>query len=173
MGISSNETFEKLFELVLVKKKETQWILSCSSRMHVNSSQRQSMNSKCCKLNLTVTRVITTGTYPPRVKIYCLGPCQAVPNESRKNGLRKMVPGKNGPRKIGPGKLRNEKSWGGCRASWCVCVCVECWDVINLWKPKTRQQIFLDYFSVLQFGTYVGSWRKRQTLFYVCSGINL
>ena len=24
-------------------------------------------------------------------------------------------------------------------------------------KPKTRQQIFVDSFSVLQFGTYVGS----------------
>ena len=31
-------------------------------------------------------------------------------------------------------------------------VCVKCWDVINLWKPKTRQQTFLDSFSVLQFG---------------------
>ena len=51
-------------------------------------------------------------------------------------------------------------------------VCVECWDVINLQKPKTRQQTFLDSFSVLQFGTYVGSWRKRQTSFYVCNEIN-
>ena len=48
-----------------------------------------------------------------------------------------------------------------------VCVCVECSDVINLWKPKTRQQIFLDSFSVLQFDTYVGSWRERQ-IFFVC-----
>ena len=51
-------------------------------------------------------------------------------------------------------------------------VCVECSDVINLWKPKTRQQIFLDFFSVLQFSAYVGSWRKRQTSFCVCNGIN-
>ena len=51
-------------------------------------------------------------------------------------------------------------------------VCVECSDVINLRKPKTRQQIFLESFSVLQFGTYVGSWRKRQTFFCVCSEIN-
>ena len=51
-------------------------------------------------------------------------------------------------------------------------VCVECSDVINLWKPKTRQQIFLDSFSVLQFGTYVGSWRKRLTSVCVCSGMN-
>ena len=51
-------------------------------------------------------------------------------------------------------------------------VCVECSDVINLWKPKTRQQIFLDSFSVLQFDAYVGWWRKRQTSFCVCSGIN-
>ena len=177
----------------------------------------------------------------------------------------KMVPGKRVPRKNGrrekwsprktvPGELRNEKSWGGRRASWCVCgmlgcdqsmktqnsttnpqlgnepktrkqnivgwassivvsvsnvwmwliyenpkldnkpttrqqtqntetknrgvsvehrgVCVECSDVINLWKPKTRQQIFLNSFSVLHFGAYVGSWRKRQTSFSVCSGIN-
>ena len=42
----------------------------------------------------------------------------------------KMVPGKLVPGKMVPGKLRNEKSWGGRRASWCVCV--ECWDVINL-----------------------------------------
>ena len=53
-----------------------------------------------------------------------------------------------------------------------VCVCVECSDVINLWKPKTRQQSFLDSFSVLQFGAYVGSWRKCQTSFCLCSGIN-
>ena len=51
-------------------------------------------------------------------------------------------------------------------------VCVECSDVINVWKPKTRQQIFLDSFSVLQFSAYVGSWRKRQTFFCVCSRIN-
>ena len=51
-------------------------------------------------------------------------------------------------------------------------VCVECANVINLWKPKSRQQIFLDSFSVLQFGTNVGSCRKRQTCFCVCSEIN-
>ena len=59
-------------------------------------------------------------------------------------------------------------------------VCVECSDVINLWKPKIRQQIFLDSFSVLQFGTYVGSWRKRQCInflfqnfwFLICFGKN-
>ena len=43
----------------------------------------------------------------------------------RKNGPRKMVPGKllpgkMIPGKLVPGKLRNEKSWGGRRASWCV-----------------------------------------------------
>ena len=142
-------------------------------------------------------------------------------------------PGKIVRGKLVPGKLRNEKSWGRRRASWCVCgmlgcdqstktqnsttnpklgnkpktrkqkivgwvssivmcvwnvrmlsiyenpkldnkhktrkqknrgvsvehrgACVECSDVINLWKPKTRQQIFLDSSSVLQFGPYVGS----------------
>ena len=34
--------------------------------------------------------------------------------------LGKMVPGKMVPEKLVPGKLRNEKSWGGRRASWCV-----------------------------------------------------
>ena len=33
----------------------------------------------------------------------------------------KMVPGKNGPWKNSPGKLRNKKSRGERRASWCVC----------------------------------------------------
>ena len=60
-------------------------------------------------------------------------------------------------------KTRKQKSWGERRASWCVYV--EYSDVINLWKPKTRQEIFLDSFSVLQFGAYVGSWRNRQTSF--------
>ena len=57
--------------------------------------------------------------------------------ESRKNGPRKngprkngpprkmlpgkLVPGKMIPGKLVPGKLRNEKSWGGRRVSWCVC----------------------------------------------------
>ena len=51
-------------------------------------------------------------------------------------------------------------------------MCVECSDVINLWNPKTRQQTFLDSFSVLQFGAFVGSWGKRQTCFCVCSAIS-
>ena len=43
----------------------------------------------------------------------------------------KMVPGKMVPRKMAPGKmvagkLRNEKSWGGRRASWCVCGMLGC-----------------------------------------------
>ena len=50
-------------------------------------------------------------------------------------------------------------------------VCVECSNVINLWKPKTRQQSFLESFSVLQFGAHVGSWCKRRISFCVCSGI--
>ena len=52
---------------------------------------------------------------------------------SLKNGSRKI-----GPQKNGPGKIRNKKSCGKRRASWCVCV--EFWDVIKLWKVKTRQQ---------------------------------
>ena len=49
--------------------------------------------------------------------------------ESRKyvprgKNTRKNGPWKNGPRKNGPGKLKNKKSWGERRASWCVCVCV-------------------------------------------------
>ena len=54
-----------------------------------------------------------------------------------KNGPRKNSPRKIGPRKNGPGKLRNKKILG--RASNIV-VCVECWDMINLCKPNTRQQ---------------------------------
>ena len=128
-------------------------------------------------------------------------------NCSRKMVLGKMVPEKNGPRKIGPRQTQKRKIVGWA-SSIVVCVCVECWDVINLrkpktlqqtqntetknrgvrvehrgvyvecsdvinlWKPKTRQQIFPESFSVLQFGTYVGSWRKRQTSFCVCSGIS-
>ena len=110
-----------------------------------------------------------------------------------KNGPGKIVPKKNGPRET---QKRKIVGWA---SSIVVCVwnnrmwliyenpkldnkhktrkqkivrCVECSDVINLWKPKTRQQIFLDSFSVLQFGAYVGSWRERQTPFCVCSGIN-
>ena len=49
---------------------------------------------------------------------------------SEKWSPRKMVHGKMVPGKLVPGKLRNEKSWGGRRASWCVYV--ESSDVINL-----------------------------------------
>ena len=45
---------------------------------------------------------------------------------------------------------------------------MECSDVTNLWKPKIRQQIFLDSFS----SVHVRSWGERQTDFCVCSGIN-
>ena len=51
----------------------------------------------------------------------------------------KWSPGKMVPGKMVPGELRNEKSWGGRRASWCVGV--ECWEVINLWKPTTRKMV--------------------------------
>ena len=33
----------------------------------------------------------------------------------------KMIPGKLVRGKLVPGKLRNKKSWGERRASWCVC----------------------------------------------------
>ena len=70
--------------------------------------------------------------------IFSMNPGKMVPG---KNGPRKNGPRKNGPRekwsprkmvsgKMVPGKPRNEKSWGGCRVSWCVCV--ECSDVIIL-----------------------------------------
>ena len=69
---------------------------------------------------------------------------------------------------------KQSQNWKQKIVAWAlsIMVCVECSDVIHLWKPKTRQQIFLDSFSALKFGTYVGSWRKRQTFFCVCSGIN-
>ena len=53
-------------------------------------------------------------------------------NGPRKNGPRekwspeKWPPGKMVPGKLVPGKLRNEKSWGGRRASCCVCGMLEC-----------------------------------------------
>ena len=55
------------------------------------------------------------------------GPRENVPRKigPRKNGFRE-----NGPEKLVVAKLRNKKSWGERRASWCVCV--ECWDLINL-----------------------------------------
>ena len=43
-----------------------------------------------------------------------------------KNGPRKMGPRKLSPRKSGPGKLRNKKSWGARRASWCICGMLGC-----------------------------------------------
>ena len=56
-------------------------------------------------------------------------------DKSRENGLRK-----NGPPKM----------------------CMECSDVINLWKPKTRQQTFLGSFSVLQFrACWIVKWTSN------------
>ena len=44
--------------------------------------------------------------------------------------------------------------------------------VINLWKPKTRQQTLMDSFSVLQFGACrIVRWTSNIYL-CVCSGIN-
>ena len=44
----------------------------------------------------------------------------------------KLVPGKNGPRKTQKQKI---VGWASS-----IVVCPECWDVIDLWKPKTQQQ---------------------------------
>ena len=63
-----------------------------------------------------------------------------------KNGTRKNGPQKDGPRKIGPQKNDPRETQKRKIVGWassivmCVYVCVEYWDVINLWKPKTRQQ---------------------------------
>ena len=66
---------------------------------------------------------------------------------------RKMVPEKRGPRKNGPQEKWSPEYW--CPEKWSPGnsetknrrvgvehrgVCVECWDVINLWKPKTRNK---------------------------------
>ena len=70
-----------------------------------------------------------------------------------KNGPRKNGPQKNGPRKNGPQEKWSPEYW--CPEKWSPGnsatnnrrvgvehrgVCVECWDVINLWKPKTRNK---------------------------------
>ena len=64
----------------------------------------------------------------------------------------KMVPGKMIPEKWSPGKMvpgkmvRGKRSPGNSETKNRGVsvehrgVCVECWDVINLCKPKTRQQ---------------------------------
>ena len=75
----------------------------------------------------------------------------------------KMVLGKFVPGKLVPGKLRNEKSWGGRRASWCV------WNV-GIWsiyenpkldnKPKTRKQT--------QNMETKKSWGERRASWCVC-----
>ena len=41
-----------------------------------------------------------------------------------------------------------------------------------LWKPKIRQQIFLDTPLVFYSLMHVGSWGECQTYFRVCSEIN-
>ena len=67
-------------------------------------------------------------------------------------------------------ELGNKMSWGERWASWCVCV--QYWNVIDLWKPKTGQQTFLDSFSVLQFGACrIVRWTSNIFL-CVYSGIN-
>ena len=58
----------------------------------------------------------------------------------------KIVPEKNGPRKIGPRKNGPRETQKQKIVGWastivvCVCVCVECSGVTNLWKAKTRKQ---------------------------------
>ena len=99
---------------------------------------------------------------------------------------------KNGPRKIGPRETQKRKI-----AGWASSIVGCVWNV-GMWliyenpkldnKHKTRKQsqnrkqkivgwalsivvcgeIFLDSFSVLQFGTFIESWRKRQKIFFVC-----
>ena len=69
---------------------------------------------------------------------------------------------KNSPRKNDPGKLRNKKSWGERRASWCV------WNV-GMWsiyenpkvdnKPKTRKQRIVGWASnIVVYVWNVGMW---------------
>ena len=78
-------------------------------------------------------------------------------NGPRKNGPRekwfpekwppgKMVPGKLVPGKIVPGKLvlgklRNRKSWGGGRASWCVCGMLGCDQSMKTQNSRTNPKL--------------------------------
>ena len=83
-----------------------------------------------------VPRKMASGKNGPRKN----GPCEKWSSEKwspTKKVPRKMDPGKNGPRKIGPRGTQRRKIVGWASS---IVVCVECWDVINLWKPTTRQQ---------------------------------
>ena len=67
-------------------------------------------------------------------------------------------------------KTRKQKIVG-----WASSIVVCLWNV-RTWSiyenPKLDNKPSWDSFSVLQFGAYVGWWRKRQTSFCVCSGVN-
>ena len=45
---------------------------------------------------------------------------------------------KNSPRKNDPGKLRNKKSWGERRASWCMCGMLGCDHSIKTQNSTTK-----------------------------------
>ena len=59
-----------------------------------------------------------------------------------KNGLReKWSPGKMVLGKLVPGKLRNEKSWVGRRASWCVCEIFGCDKSMKIQNSTTNTKL--------------------------------
>ena len=54
---------------------------------------------------------------------------------------RKSIPGKMVLGKLVPGKLRNEKSWGGHRASWCVCGMFGCDQSMKIQNSTTNPKL--------------------------------
>ena len=87
--------------------------------------------------------------------------------------LAKMVPEKNSPRKNGPWEKWSSKNWSPGNSETKnrgVGVehrgaCVECWDVINLRKPKTTQSQNSE--TNAKHGNKK-SWDERRASWYVC-----
>ena len=95
---------------------------------------------------------------------------------TQKNGPRKIGTQKNGTRKIGTQKIGTQKNGPQKNRGVSVehrGVCVRMYTdttrmleyVINLFKPKTRPQTFLDSFSVLQFGACIRIVRWTSKIF--------
>ena len=134
---------EKLFSVVLWHKGLTQ--MNPGKMVPETWSPRKIVPGKLVPENLSPRKMVLGKMVPEKMV-----PGKMVPekNGPRKISPRKIGPWKNGPRKIGKlvlVKLKNEKSWGWRRVSWCVCV----WNV-GMWliyknpkldnKPKTPKQ---------------------------------
>ena len=147
----------------------------------INQINFQFKNKSKKRQNIIESRFVQGNTQETSTKLPKITKKNGKPHESRKNGPRKngprkkwspgkMVPGKNGPRKIGPRETQKRKIVGlATSIVVCVCVCVECWDVIKLWKPKTRQQT-----QNSKTNPKLGnkkSWGERRASWYVCGSI--